>query len=195
MSAIALPSGYDRLLDAFRRLVGAEVAPLRFLGTYGYVVTATDGETIDGTPTDPTQHLPPAKGWPMRSCVCGATATPTVGRRCRVTFENGDPTLPICVGCDGPPQKSTLDATADVKIGPSASTCEILGGTTPAVKLGDTVQSFVTGGLTILAGQLVVTGVAPGTLTITGGLLTVQGLQPISGTVTTGSSKLSVPGA
>jgi hypothetical protein len=191
MSAAVAPTLLDRMWTSFRALVHVELASVRFLGTYGYTVSATSGSTVDVDPNDQTQGLPSGKGWPMRSCVCGATSSPTVGSKCLVTFENGDPSLPICVGIDGPPQTVTLDATGDVKIGPGGSTCEILGGTTPSAKLGDTVQSYVTGGLTLMPGSTITVPPGGGPCS---GLLIVQGTGPISGTITTGSDRLTVPG-
>jgi hypothetical protein len=178
VSAPTPPTVLDRLWTSFRALVGLELAPLRFLGTYGYTVTDTDGTTVDATPNDPSQNLPDGKGWPMRSCVCGATATPTVGSKCLVTFENGDPSLPICVGCDGPPQKASIDATSELDVGPSAATVAIAGGGAAVSREGDSV-------LVYFPPSMPFAGVANGTMAIVG-VITIPG--PGIGSIQEGSS-------
>ena len=81
MPAAVQPTFNDRILSGLRILIREQLPNLRFLGTYEYVINATDGTTVDGSPTDATQGLADFKGWPMRSCVCGATSTPTVGSK------------------------------------------------------------------------------------------------------------------
>ena len=87
-------------------------------------------------------------------------------------FVNGQPTKPVCVWTSGNPTNVAIQDGAN-----------------PAAKLGDTVQSMVTGTLTVLGGALTV-GSTAGTPT---GTIIVQGLSPISGTITTGSAQLEVP--
>ena len=166
----------DRFLGALQATIQRQIAPTRFYGRYEYTISNPTAITIDGTPVDPSIGLPDLQNVPIRSDSI-SSYTPPDGGGCHIMFSNGVPTKPICVWTDETPSHVSL-----------------LEGTTPATKLGDSVQSYVTGGLTILAGALTVTGTAPGALTVTGGLLTVQGTGPITGTVTTGSSLLSVPG-
>jgi hypothetical protein len=136
MTAVASPTLADRLLTAIRAMIRAELPTLTFLGTYEYTITAVNGDgTLDCTPTDPTIPLPAGNGWPMRSCVCGSTATPTVGNRCLVTFANGDPSRPIVVGNDPIVQVAVVDASEEVDIG----------NTPPLVKIGSSATSVEIG--------------------------------------------------
>jgi hypothetical protein len=93
MSAVVPPTPLDRLLNAFRRLVRLQVSQLRFLGTYEYTVTATDGTYVDAAPVDTTQGLPFVGHVPLRSDSI-ATQTPAVGATCELYFVNGDPSRP-----------------------------------------------------------------------------------------------------
>lgn len=184
MSAPVPPSVLDRLWTSFRALVGIEIAPLRFLGTYGYTITDTDGTTVDATPNDPSQNLPDGKGWLMRSCVCGGTATPTVGNKCLVTFENGDPSIPICVGCDGPASKVSLDATSELDLGASSGTVAIAGGGSDAARVADTALCYFPPACPIA-------GVINGTMPFVG-VMTIPG--PGIASIQTGSSICQIGG-
>lgn len=88
------PSPLDRLMKAFRALVRAELPTLSFLGSYEYVVTATDGtpstaaKTVDVKPTDPALNLPAIEKCPIR---LPYGVTPPIGAICVVQFLNGDP--------------------------------------------------------------------------------------------------------
>jgi hypothetical protein len=87
------PSPLDRLWKAFRALLRAELPTLSFLGSYEYVVTATDGtadaaaKTVDCKPTDPALNLPAIEKCPIR---LPYGVTPPVGAICVVQFLNGD---------------------------------------------------------------------------------------------------------
>lgn len=91
------PSALDRLWRAFGELVRAELLEVRYLGTYEYRVTDTDGTasspatTVDCTPTDPALKLPPLSKASIR---LPYGVTPPVGALCSVQFLNGDPSKP-----------------------------------------------------------------------------------------------------
>lgn len=121
MSAVVPSSPNDRIQASVRKIVRETLPTIRFLGTYEYTVEATSGTTCSGSPTDDSQGLPPMALWPMRSCVCGGTAIPSVGMSCLVTFANGDPSRPIVVGIEGPPEAAIYDATVEVIVGRSSS--------------------------------------------------------------------------
>jgi hypothetical protein len=91
-------------------------------------------------------------------------------------FLDGVPTKPICVWTTQTP-----------------TSVDLASGTMPVAKIGDTVQSVVSGTVTVLPGSsLVAAGVVPGTITVSGVLL-LAGTTPISGTITTGSSVVGAP--
>lgn len=161
----------DRVLGPFQQMVEREVAPLRFFGRYEYSISNPSTSTIDGSPTDPSLGLPDVQQVPLTGDSI-STYTPPSGGTAHIMFVNGQPTKPVCVWTSGNPTNVAIQ-----------------GGANPAAKLGDTVQSMVTGTLTVLGGALTV-GSTAGTPT---GTIIVQGLSPISGTITTGSAQLEVP--
>ena len=191
ISFVWTPDGQFRLevftgsadaLSPIEAVIARQVSPTRWFGRYAYTISNPSPTTIDATPVNPDIGLPELQSVPITASSIAAY-TPPDGGACRIMFADGDQGQPECVW------------TAE-----APTSAQLMSGTTPAAKLGDTVQSIVTGGLTVLAGTLTITIAAPfvpGTpnpATITTGLLTVQGLAPISGTITTGSAKLSVPG-
>ena len=101
--------------------------------------------------------------------------TPPDGGECHVQFLDGDPADPVCVWTEGNPTHANM-----------------VGGTTPAAKLGDTVQSVIAGQVTVLPGSMLLVPPAPSPVAISG-ILILQGLSPISGTITTGSGKVGMP--
>ena len=161
----------DRVLGPFQQMVEREVAPLRFFGRYEYSISNPSTSTIDGSPTDPSLGLPDVQQVPLGGDSISSYIPPT-GGTAHIMFVNGQPTKPVCVWTSGNPTNVAIQ-----------------GGANPAAKLGDTVQSMVTGTLTVLGGALTV-GSTAGTPT---GTIIVQGLSPISGTITTGSAQLEVP--
>ena len=173
----------DRYLGALEEIIERHLAPTRFFGRYAYTISNPTTSTVDATPVDGSSVLPDLR----QVRICGdsiSTYVPPDGGECHVMFLDGVPTQPICVWTASPP-----------------STARVLDGTTPAAKLGDTVQSLVTGGLTIMAAQLLLVPEAPFVIgapttctVVAPSSMVVQGLNPISGTITTGSAKLSVPG-
>lgn len=170
----------DRLLGPLRAFIASEVAPVRFFGRYAYSISNPTTTTIDGSPIDDTLGLPQLQNVPIAADSI-SVYTPPSGGTAHIQFVDGQPTQPVCVWTQGNPSHAGL-----------------LAGTTPAAKLGDTVQSYVTGGIQILLGNIVCAPLTIGQVSIPilpGSVLTsVQGMNPISGTITTGSSLLSVPG-
>jgi hypothetical protein len=165
----------DRLVAAINAIIDRKVSPTRFYGRYSYTISNPSMTTVDASPNDRAIGLPEVTNVPIAADSISEYVPPD-GGECHIQFLDGIPNKPICVWTVG-----------------DASTANVLGGTTPAAKLGDTVQSMISGDVLVLLGQLIVTGVAPGTLTVTGGTMTLQGLTPISGTVTTGSGKVNLP--
>lgn len=99
------PTILDRLWSSFRALVRAELPEIKYLGTYEYQVTASDGtastaaKTVDCSPTDPALHLPELSKVPIR---LPYGVTPPKGALCYVRFANGDPSKPIVDGFSDP---------------------------------------------------------------------------------------------
>lgn len=92
------PTTQDRLLESFRAIVRAEDPNRTYRGVFEYAVQATDGNTIDASPTDTTIPLPALAKVPIR----GQSITPTVGARAIVGFINADPTRPYVLSIDPP---------------------------------------------------------------------------------------------
>jgi len=110
---IISPTTLDRLLDSFRKIVRAEFPQLTFMGIWEYSVQATDGVTIDCSPTDTAIPLPSLAKVPMISGLLGELATPVIGKRCVIIFLNGDPTKARCLSIDGSNEHAmTTEATA-----------------------------------------------------------------------------------
>jgi hypothetical protein len=126
----------DRLWDSFKRLVGVEIESTRYHGTYEYIITATDGVTVDAAPNDTTTGMPALNKVELRADAI-ATQTPTVGNICHVIFADGNPAKPKVTWCRPAPQSVAID-----------------GGGPSVVRVGDTVN----------AGYLVLNGSPPGTV-------------------------------
>lgn len=108
-----------RVLQNLRAIIRAEVRSLLgFPAAYGYVIARAASDTIDATPTDDTLGLPGLNQVPMEASSIGSV-TPSVGKKCRIIFENGDRRRPRCVWVE-----------------PDAGT--------PVVRLGDSVQVTIT---------------------------------------------------
>lgn len=167
----------DRLLGALNAIIARKVAPTRFYGRYEYRISNPSETTIDGTPTDDAIGLPDLQGVPIEADSIALYVPPDDGL-CHVMFVNGDPSRPSCVWTEGNP-----------------TIAQLLSGTNPAAKLGDTVQSMISGSVQILGGTLALTGVSVGACSpvVVSGNMIMQGLSPISGTITTGSSTVEVP--
>ena len=113
MSLPVQPTTDDRVLAALRALLRAEFPQLTYLGVYEYVVHSTDGSTVDCIATDASVPLPSLAGVPIRSDVIGATVKPRVGGRCLIAFVNADPSRPIVVSSDPPPQLVEIGESTD----------------------------------------------------------------------------------
>ena len=190
MTANARPTFRDRLMQAFRELVRAELPQLSYLGVWEYAVQVTDGVTVDATPVDTTVvPLPGIVGCPLRPGILGEQATPTVGSLCLVSFVNGDPTRPIVVG--GDPNV------------PAASG-KLVGGGPAAARVGDAATLHF-GFATVLGIDLLLIGDATGPkygfgaagAGLAGSAVSIPtwGVIPhtaVAGAITTGSSRLAI---
>lgn len=109
---VAQPSDNDRLFDAMQRIIRSEQPTQTFLGTYEYIVQATDGTTVDASPSDTTIGLPGIAQVPIRTGIAGASCKPQNGSRLGVGFFNGNPSRPfVACGFDNTSAQSvTFDA-------------------------------------------------------------------------------------
>lgn len=160
----------DRMLGPIQKVIQKEIAPARFFGRYAYTISSPSQTTIDGSPVDPSLGLPDVQNVPLTGDSI-AEYTPPDGGACHVMFLDGLPTQPICVWTDEAP-----------------TAIQLAKGTTPLAKIGDTVQSVISGTVLILPGSTAANSAGP----IVGTLI-LQGVTPISGTITTGSSVASGP--
>lgn len=120
MSEPVQPTPLDRLLTAIRLIIRAELPQLTYFGTYEYSIQSNSGSTVDVAPVDTTISLPAMNGVPLISSLQGQVVVPNSGL-CRIRFINGDPSQPIVVGIVSLPNSTTIDATGQFSIGPSAS--------------------------------------------------------------------------
>jgi hypothetical protein len=164
----------DRLLGPLQQFISAQVNPTLYFGRYRYTVHAPTFTTVDATPVNPAIGLPDLQNVPIDADAI-SSYLPTAGTECHIMFLDGIPTQPVCVWTAA-----------------TATHANMLGGTTPAAKLGDTVQSVISGIVTVLGGTVAIAASPPVTGVITGKML-LQGLTPISGTITTGSGKVGMP--
>jgi len=89
----------DRWLGSIRELVRQEVAAtVPYAGLKEYVVTASNGSTVDAVPADPTRGLPPVTGIPILSGIPGAKVTPAVGSHLAIGFLDFNPAKPFVLG-------------------------------------------------------------------------------------------------
>ena len=160
------PTGLDRLWTPFRRLVATATAPLRWLGTYEFTIQATNGTTVDASPTDTTLGLPGINGVELRADTLAEQA-PTVGKLCHIQFLNGNLAKPKCVWCQPDAQRAT-----------------ILGGSLPSARQTDATQttSGASVPFTVVWSPTAAIPSQAGTITFTA---------PIPGTITGGSGKVT----
>jgi hypothetical protein len=168
-------AGEDRTLRPIQQVIQKEIAHTRLFGRYRYTVTAATTTTVDCAPINTNLGLPELQGVPIRADSI-SVYTPPTGAECRIEFADGY--IPECTWTDG-----------------NSKSVAIQNGTNPDAKLGDTVQSVISGSSLVLVGTtLALAGVTLGACTVTAtGVIFLQGNQPISGTITTGSAQLKVP--
>lgn len=130
------PTTLDRLWRAFRDLVRAELAEVRYLGIYEYVITASSSGYIDARPADPGLHLPALSRVPLLPSVLAVAATGTVGSTCAIAFLDGSPGRPVCV---------SLSAVDDVRIAGGAGFVALASLVDAHTHSGVTVGAGVTG--------------------------------------------------
>lgn len=112
-SDVIQPTELDRLLVSIRKIIRAEFPQLTYMGFWEYAVSATDGTTIDCSPTDTAIPLPALAKVPLISGLLGELATPVVGKKCVILFLNGDPTKARCISIDGANERAmTVEAVS-----------------------------------------------------------------------------------
>jgi hypothetical protein len=143
------PTTIDRLWNAFRQLVGVEIAKVQYQGIYEYVIMAADGAQYDVAPTDISIGLPTITDVTLRTCLLGESVTLQEGTIVRLCFVNGDETRPVLVGADPTPITSSIDAEVSLSLGP----------TVPAVSIGETAETVDIGPvpLPLASGPAVIT--------------------------------------
>lgn len=158
----------DRLSDAIRAIVRAELPELTFLGTYEYTVQRVRGARIDATPASDLP-LPPLVDRELSpSTLAEVVSGAVVGSLARVQFVNGDPTRPEIVGLSAPSSTAAIDATDTIALGAHAEAVELAGGAAAVGRIGDMITVFLP--LTPVA----VSGVINGALNF-GGFLSFPG--------------------
>jgi hypothetical protein len=169
----------DRLLAALNALIDRKVSPTKFYGRYQYTISNPTTTTVDATPVDDSIGLPDLQGVPIVADSI-SVYTPPDGGECHIEFLNGNPNGARCVWTEGAPSHT-----------------DIMAGTTPAAKLGDTVQSMVvatppnlTGFIALGVSGPMVQGVA---YPINPALSSITILSPVSGTIVTGSAGVGLP--
>jgi hypothetical protein len=100
------PTNDDRILDALRDIIKAEVdrLGLRFAGVFGYTIQGVEGEVPDvlvsAVPNDPGIGLPDLVRIKMRPDIAGITSQPDLGKGCLVAFVDRDPSQPVIVSVE-----------------------------------------------------------------------------------------------
>jgi len=123
------PTPDDRTLAAMRLLITAQDPSRGFRSIYEYSVTACDGHTVSGVPLDPTEAPPLPEGVPYRPGLAGSFAVPVPGSLAYVFFANGNPSKPRLLSFDETlPTSSTVDASGQVSVGPSAAHVQLASG-------------------------------------------------------------------
>jgi hypothetical protein len=138
MSAQIPATVLDRIMTFFRQLVRAEFARASFFGLYEYAVQSGSGTSYELAPTDNTLTLPGSKGVPLRLSL--ATADLPKGSLVVLAFLNGDPSRACVVGAAPQPTNMTLDVTATMNLGPSATLVKLAGGGAGIARNGDQIQ-------------------------------------------------------
>lgn len=169
MSALIPPATLDRIMAYLRMLVRAELPRLTFFGLYEYAVQNGSGTSYELSPTDNTIPLPGSKGVPLR--VSLATADLPQGSLVIVAFLNGDPSRACVIGASPKPTNMTIDVTATMNLGPSATLVKLAGGGAGIARTGDQIQisiaQFAAAGASNSGGPVATT--APMVGSITGG--------------------------
>lgn len=139
MSIPNAPTVLDRLWKNMRALIRAEFPRFDYSGISEYAVVAisADGSAADVAPTDTTLPLPGMIKVPLRASLLGEVVNLRVGSQCLVAFINQDPTRPMVIGADPIPVKATVDASAELDIGPTATVVKLGLGAKPVAALGD----------------------------------------------------------
>ena len=136
----------SRLASALTNMV-REFSGRQTLRSYRYRVVMQEGDgRLQLQCVNPTLGAPdllPLSDW---SGMQGDSAEVELSSECDVRFQEGSPTLPIVAGWSplGKPTTRTVDASAEVKIGPSAPTVNI-GAEASSVRIGPLPEALANG--------------------------------------------------
>lgn len=167
-------TGVDRFMSVFTNMV-REVVGRHLLRCYRYrlVLEGSDGRVHLQciTPGLGAPDLLPIEVW---GGMQGDSAQLELSSTLLVCFAEGDPTLPIVVGFEpgATPTSRTVDASALVKVGPSAAAVQLAGGIGGPLVLASSYASMVAA-ITALASALAAlssSGSAPVTGAVLGGI-------------------------
>lgn len=163
MTTFVAPTGQDRALAAFRKLVLSVIPAARYWVTHEYSVASSDGITFSGTPTDATFSPALPVGVPYAPALAGAYAVVPVGTLAYVGFANADPAKPYLVRfAMGAPTATTIDASASVNVGASA-TAVVLANASPVATSPSTAASERR---VVCYGDSIVVGLTAGAITL-----------------------------
>jgi hypothetical protein len=137
------PTDNDRLLASLRKIIRAEFPQLTYMGFWEYAVEATDGTTVDCSPTDTNIPLPSLAKVPLLSGIMGEIAPSVVGQTCLIVFLNGDPTRARCISVGGATEHvATTEAVSLLIYNTLAALCTAMGAPgTPLIN--STVQPLI----------------------------------------------------
>lgn len=147
------PTSDDRIMQALRELIRAEIASLVYLGRWEYQVTAATATSFSGRPTSGAFPLPDLVDVPVRPSVSGAVCVPQPASLVTIAFANGDPTRPELVSYDATlPLSCGLDATLAVSLGATAPETNAGDALGAVLRDGDTVSIAPGNGAGVVAG-------------------------------------------
>jgi hypothetical protein len=146
------------LLDAHRAAV---LAQARFYGLHVYKVTQQVGDRVDLDPVGGSD-LPNQIQIDKAHGMAGARETCQAGSLALVAFRNGDPALPAVVAFLGAvPLEAELDATTELRLGPSVSGMVLAGGGDRPVAMGDATDLWAAAAHALLVQIVVALAPAP----------------------------------
>lgn len=149
--------------DPMKSLVESFMRPHEYHRHYEYKVTKVSSGHLDLRPVRTSQKLPELANVAMRAGVPGGVGEPQMGASVLVGFIDGDPTRAFVCGYEGEagagwlPTKAKLDASSELKLGPSAVDVLVAEALGRILRHNDLVQLVVpcnAGGTTTYSGPL-----------------------------------------